>query len=337
LRYLTGAVILVFFVSLPAWAGCPSGSCGEVAAPESAYSITRPENGSVDIVPPIQIPQASAPQKHLSQPVTGQAGDLHNAKDASPAPDLNFFKERQTVEKLTQYLQSQPEFIVVVPERPTPVKLSTTDMNRITCMDGPIRDINYSGEKGVLVKINGKEAYVKYKALKSPGKTQYATNPTELIVNCNDRIYTLITVPERIPTQTVRLIAVGGESAKANKAFFTGMSVEQKILAMVKAVYTGEIPESFTVVTEKDMDLNVFRDVELIGSRTVIAEGEGLKVKELQARLRKNVPLTQVDLDERDFLNGRLGANIIGISLEKPHINAGESIRVFICEGSRES
>jgi conjugal transfer pilus assembly protein TraK len=324
-----GVLLLVLMISVSAWAGCPGNSCQD-PAPEPVYTGFQASRTVQSFDSPEKSP---VPRRKALKEVSANQ-DQAPAKEVNP--DSGFFRDHQTVGNLSDYLKSQPEFIVVVPERPTPVKLSASDINRITCMDGPIKDVNYSGEKGLIVKLNGREAYVKYKVLKTGDRNIFARNPTELIINCNDHIYTLITVPERIPTQTVRLIALGGAKEKSNRALFAAMSVEQKILSIIKSVYTGNIPETFTVVPEQG-EIKIFRDVELFRARTIIADGEGLKVRELLAGLRKNSALKEVSLEEGDFLHEKLGGNIIGVSLENPNIKAGEVTRIFIIEGTRDS
>jgi conjugal transfer pilus assembly protein TraK len=329
LKKLQGALLLVLMISVSAWAGCPGNSCQD-SAPEPVYPGFQASQTVQSSASPEKSP---VPRRKALKGVSANP-DQAPAKEVNP--DSSFFRNHQTVDNLSDYLKSHPEFIVVVPERPTPVKLSASDMNRITCMDGPIRDMNYSGEKGLIVKLNGREAYVKYKVLKTGDRSIFARNPTELIINCNDHIYTLITVPERIPTQTVRLIALGSAKEKANRALFTAMSVEQKMLSMIKSVYSVNIPETFTVVPEQE-EIRIFRDVELFRSRTITADGEGLKVRELLAGLRKNSSLKEISLEEVDFLHEKLGGDIVGVSLEKPNIKAGEVTRIFIIEATRDS
>jgi conjugal transfer pilus assembly protein TraK len=306
-KSLIGALCFILLSGLCVFGQCPGEKCQD--APTAAPIYPTPPN-----------------------PKDQGGPDPAPTKENESSPDVSLFKDHPMVDALGDYFKSRPDFIVVSPERPTPVKLSSSDMNRLTCTDGPIKDINYSGEKGLLVKISGREAYIKFRALKSSGKTIFARNPTELIINCNDRIYTLITLPDRIPTQTVRL------GSKTDALVLSGMAIEQKILSFVKAVYTGQIPDAFTVTLEKKpKDLNIFKDIELIPLRVVTADGEGLKVREFEARVRPRSSLVAIDLAEGDFLTDRIGKEIFAISIEKPHLTPQDVTRIFIVEAHHEN
>jgi len=72
------------------------------------------------------------------------AGTAGAAEPAPPAdPDLPF------------------RSVVVHPETPTVVEMSSTDVNRVTCSE-PIQDVVYSAEKGVSVRFLDREAFVKF-------------------------------------------------------------------------------------------------------------------------------------------------------------------------------
>jgi len=68
---------------------------------------------------------------------------------------------------------------VVTPEIPTVVLVNAQDVNRIIC-PAEIKDIVSLEEKGVGVKITGKDAFINFRYGKKGEKTIYATEPTEM-------------------------------------------------------------------------------------------------------------------------------------------------------------
>ncbi|MCK4500665.1 type-F conjugative transfer system secretin TraK, partial [Candidatus Babeliales bacterium] len=93
--------------------------------------------------------------------------------------------------------------IQVMPEVTTKVQLSNRDINRITCPNGLLlKDAVYSTEKGISLKIEGSNAFVKYLIVKDAisGKNKYRSDPTELYIVCgnNNQIFTLIGIPKDI-------------------------------------------------------------------------------------------------------------------------------------------
>jgi conjugal transfer pilus assembly protein TraK len=222
----------------------------------------------------------------------------------------------------------------VLPEVATKVLLSNRDVNRIICMNGPIKDIIYSKEKGITVKTNGNNAFVKFLISRDPatGDFIYTKIPSELYVVCgsDSTVYTLITVPRDIPAQTVQLISHKKE-IKKNLSLFEGIPFEKKVLLLVKDAYRDKIPESFTVKV-LNRPLNIFRDIDISLKRQIIADGEGLGLKEYVLTLRPTSTKTQMHLEEKFFLLPELAQKPVGIALEHMTLQKGRVSRLFIVE-----
>ncbi|MBW1795642.1 MAG: type-F conjugative transfer system secretin TraK, partial [Deltaproteobacteria bacterium] len=111
----------------------------------------------------------------------------------------------------------------VMQEVPTKVTLSNRDINRITCPDGAlVKDVVYSSEKGVSVKIEGSNAFVKFLVIKDTitGKQKYRLDPVEFYVICEEnQIFTLIGQPQKIPAQHIRLVRTA-QRVKKNLSLF---------------------------------------------------------------------------------------------------------------------
>lgn len=221
---------------------------------------------------------------------------------------------------------------MVTPEIPTAVRVSARDINRVTCRAGEIKDIVYSKEKGMTVSFSGKDAYLKYKYIKKGNKITYPS-VTEMFIVCGDATYNLIAVPELIPAKTISLSA--GESGKIrkNKNYFSGMPAEKKITTLIRAVYTDDLPESFTLEKQKPGDISLYAELSITPVRTVTASGEGIRVSEYIIKIRADAKRQEIELDERDFME--IAVNPIALAIDKLKIKKGDTARMFICEQNK--
>jgi len=225
--------------------------------------------------------------------------------------------------------------ITVIPEIATTVELSSSDVNRIVCAE-PIKDVIYSKEKPLTVRIVERNAFVKFLITKKSSleadEEIYPTVPTEIYVVCGRNIYNIIAIPKRIPAQTV-ILKSETDKIKKNISLFGGLPLEKKIIAILKTIYIEDIPESFTV-EQKGQKYNIFRDMDLELIRTIKIEGEGLLIKEFRAALKGDIP--KIEIKERDFLRTELTLRTISIMVDKQSLSKGDTARIFIIEGVRD-
>lgn len=233
------------------------------------------------------------------------------------------------VQKAVEEVQS-PD--VILPEIPVAVRLSARDINRVTCQAGEIKDIVYSKEKGMTVSFSGKDAYVKYKYIKKGSRTIYPS-VTEMYIVCGNATYNLIAVPELIPAKTIQLTTGAGDQIRKNKQYFSGLSAEKKIMTLIKAVYTDDLQDSFTVEKQRFQDVSPYEELFITPTRTVTAFGEGIRVSEYLIKIREGAKRQEIELDERDFIE--IAPNPIGLAIDKLKIKKGETSRMFICEQNK--
>ena len=100
---------------------------------------------------------------------------------------------------LTLMVQAAP----ILPEKTTHITLSNQDVNRLVCTQGMISDVNYSAEKGMQVKIDGANAFVKFQWLHNGQDKTYLTDPSELFLTCDGEVYSLVIEPKARRTRTV--------------------------------------------------------------------------------------------------------------------------------------
>lgn len=221
---------------------------------------------------------------------------------------------------------------VVLPEVTTGIRLSSSDINRISC-PGDIREVLTSTEKGVTIKITGKDAFVKFKVAKKGEKLSYASTPTELYVVCGDKVFSMVAFPQRVPSQTIRLTSGQEKKIKENLSLYAGLPFEKKVLKAIKEVFTENIPDSY-IISKQEKRFYTFKEILLTLKRTVDIEGEGLRIKEYEASLRGETP--EFKLNEKMFLRTALVDNPIAISLERHVLRTGDSSRVYVVEQRAE-
>jgi conjugal transfer pilus assembly protein TraK len=251
-------------------------------------------------------------------------------EDQTPNKEQPFANEIKVnygqIQKAVEEVQS-PE--IVTPEIPMAVRVSARDINRVTCQAGEIKDIVYSKEKGMSVSFSGKDAYVKYKYIKKGNKTIYPS-VTEMYIVCGDSTYNLIAVPELIPSKTIQLSTGDNEKIRKNKKYFSGMSSEKKIMTLIKAVYTDDLQESFTVERQAGKDISPYEELYITPMRTVTASGEGIRVSEYIIKIKEDAKRQEIELDERDFIE--IATSPIALAIDKLKIKKGDTARMFICE-----
>ena len=218
--------------------------------------------------------------------------------------------------------------MVVPPEVATKIRLSSSDLNRISC-SSEIKDALTSTEKGVIIKITGKDAFVKFKALKRGDKLIYSTTPTELYVVCGDETYSMVAIPQRVPSQTIRLSSGKERKIKDNMSLFSGLPFEKMMLKAIQDIYTEQIPESYTVL-KKDKRIDAYKEVRMMLKRVVDVEGEGLRIKEYLVSLKDGH--TQFKMNEKMFIRTELAENPIAISIEQHILRPGDTTRAFVVE-----
>jgi len=216
--------------------------------------------------------------------------------------------------------------VTVPPERLLKVKMSATDVNRIIC-GAEVKDVVYSKEKGLIVKVSGKSVFLKFQVLEKEGKLAYGKTPAELYVTCGGNVYSMVAEPSNVPPVTIRL-ADRKDRLKANAALFKGLALEEKIATFIRFAYTDDIPETFDVIKSPSAPKEMaqeekFPSIDMRLRRTVRAEGEGLTLKEYFISPRKDVEVREID-----FMS--LVENPAAVALESTVMKKGGRYRLFV-------
>lgn len=229
-----------------------------------------------------------------------------------------------------------PAIESVLPEVPTPVALSGSDTNRFICPEGSeARDagetsVIVSKEKGVVIKIVGRNVFIKFLERKMGDKVMLSSTPTDLFVVCGEIVYNIIAVPKNGPSKTIRLVD-SVNKVKKNIAQYETMSYEKKLLQIIKSVYKNELPDSFSV-QQINKHIELFDGLDIVLARLVTVDGEGLRAKEFRINCIGKEP---VELSEKDFLRGEFTTAAAAVIIDKMHLSKGDTARMIIVERSK--
>jgi len=217
---------------------------------------------------------------------------------------------------------------VILPEVTTKVRLSNTDVNRLVCPDG-IKDVVFSQEKGVKVKITDGNAFLKFQVIKKGEEMIYTEVPSEFYVVCGGDIYSLVGMPQRVPAQTIRLSSGKRQKIQQNLSLFNGMPLEKKILTLIRQTYTDQLPESYEVRVV-NRQINLFPALWMSFTREILVEGEGLAVREYRVSLKSGTE--PVRLTEQEFLRSELTSQPLAVAVDELLLSEGSHSRVFVVE-----
>jgi len=257
------------------------------------------------------------------QPQQDTKGTL--SKGETKGTDIKTILDGVEIQDIKREGETFNNVVEIFPEVTTKVDLSNSDINRITC-PVEIRDVVYSQEKGLMVRIQGRNAFIKYVLEREDSKLITATVPTEIYIVCGDDVYSLIAYPKSIPAKIIKLSKGKEDIIKKNLSIFKGMPYEKKILTILRYVFLEEIPDSFSILPI-DRSLSIFKEIDISLKRIITVEGEGILVKEYVATAKEDVILK-----ESNFFRAEFTQKTIAISIDNLILKKNEKARILIVE-----
>ena len=103
------------------------------------------------------------------------------------------------------------------------------------------------------------------------------------------------------------------------------------MIMIIQKAYTHDLPDSFTV-KQISRPVVVFRDIDVYLNRMIIAEGEGVRLKEYLLRLKHACPDDSIKISEKSFLQPELTQNPAAVTIESLTLKKGRTKRLFIVE-----
>ncbi|MFZ2634204.1 MAG: type-F conjugative transfer system secretin TraK [Desulfosalsimonadaceae bacterium] len=271
----------------------------------------------------------SIPQKNLPprESFVFPERDFSQKKATPPPPDPP---------KKQAQINPAPETstILAYPETVIKCNLSNRYINRIVAPGNKvIKDLIIQKGTGIEVKIEGKNGFITFLKKQDPlsEEIKFQTSPVEIYAVVEpDIIYTIIGQPKDMIAQTVELVWAKNEIEK-NLKFFAGLPLEKKIVKMIKTTMANEIPDSFSQ-TKVGKQIDILKSVNIYFNRLIVAEGEGLILKEYIVSLKQTAEKDQIPVKEQHFLLPELTKKPIGITIEDFTLTKKQSTRVFIVE-----
>jgi conjugal transfer pilus assembly protein TraK len=267
-------------------------------------------------------------------------------KDLPPKESFTFPKREFSQKKAAPKPKAQPKkqaqinpapetaTILAYPETVIKCNLSNRYINRIVAPGNKvIKDLIIQKGTGIEVKIEGKNGFITFLKMQDPltGDIKFQTSPVEIYAVVEpDIIYTVIGQPKDMIAQTVELVWAKNE-IEQNLKFFAGLPLEKKIVKMIKATMAEEIPDTFTQ-KKIGKQIDILKSVNIYFNRLIVAEGEGLILKEYLVSLKQTADHDEIPVKEQHFLLPELTKKPIGITVEDLTLTKKQSTRVFIVE-----
>lgn len=286
---------------------------------EGAPQVPQP-----DALRGVQVPAPAQPQVQPDT-ITGKKGET--AKQAQ-IPVLQDIVEAQAAEG-----ELPGQTFIVSPEKATAVKMSASDVNRIVCSQD-ITDVVYSEEKGVQVKISGRNAFLKFLVRRLAGKDTFSTTPADVFVVCGGKVYSIIAFPQRIPSVTVYL-EDKEQQLRETVEKYQSMPYERKIVDIVKQMFAGMPPQGATF-TEIRKSYNLYEGLSVSETGQYVLDGEGILIRVFSV-VNRDSKNQYVDVREKDFLRKEITKSPLAISLDKLRIYRGDKATMVILERAKES
>jgi len=150
-------------------------------------------------------------------------------------------------------------------------------------------------------------------------------------VSCNGAIYPLYAEPSDIAAQTVMLMPGTGQRARANEALLGPLVEEERAVSIALALLQDRVPASFSEVAPDKARIAIpgLPAVTIGERRRLEVEGAGMSASEYLVTAS-----AAVTLDERDFLDRALGAEIFAVTLDRLALAAGDAARLIIVRRS---
>lgn len=229
----------------------------------------------------------------------------------------------------------QAQSLVALPDQISRIRLSNRDINHIICAGGDIEDVKFSAEKGLAVERGGSDAWIKFLVVETDDagvkSRTYVTAPSEFFVTCNGAVYPLYAEPADIAAQTVTLVPGSAQRAATNQALLGPLVEEERAVGIILAILQDRVPASFTEVAPDRARIAIASrpDLMVTERRRLAVEGAGLSVSEYLVAAK-----AAAALDERDFLDTALGADIFAVTLDRLTLAQAETARLVIVRRS---
>ncbi len=344
IRELIGFVICIMFAVRPAVACPPDTPCGvlsDEAKARKAYllreAFSRQENLNAKGSKTLSSPLVSFPP-----PPKGIANNPASSMSGSREKKESMRTGAVSTPVVTSGATGKPlPPVEVHPDRTVWITLSNTDVNRVVCQAGDISDVFYSQEKGILVKVSGGDAFIKFRVRvdQETGRVDRVTVPSEFYVRCAGETYSFIARPRPVPARTVYLVSEA-KRRKPPEEITKKNTLDEALVSIVRDVFLDRIPPSWERVEKFDAvilnrllkaDAGTVYDVRIVEKARYRIPGLPLLVRIFRVELPAGV-VPYATINEKVLLDPRVTKNPVAISLLDHWIRAKSHTRAVIVE-----
>lgn len=183
----------------------------------------------------------------------------------------------------------------IEPDVVTDVDVSNMDVNRFVC-PYPITDVVFSQEKGIIVKVTDRNAFLKLPVLVKTvdgveTERKYYSEKSEIFIMCGGNVYTLILQPSKIQAQTIYLTDTKGDM-KQSYEYVKNNRYEDLVLNLINAI-ANDRPEKGFAIKKVFKDYQ-YKNIDFTLSKIMV--GGGFKVKEFVIYSKNKVTIENLDL-----------------------------------------
>ncbi|MBX0310777.1 MAG: type-F conjugative transfer system secretin TraK [Sulfurihydrogenibium sp.] len=216
------------------------------------------------------------------------------------------------------------------------VRISLRDINVIECPAG-INSVVFSKEKGLITKTEKKAVFVKIPPIikedpeKGTQKIEYKDEPRDLFIECGNKIYSFVLIPEDVPAQKIIIKGKNltkndnqGNSQENSEEQSDLSSYEKEIISILKDIYLNGTNSQYDYKKLQE-DIKKYKEIDIIPLRAYFT---GKYIVKEYSIIAKEVP---IELSEASFIH--LSKYPVAIMLSKPKLSIkGESTSLFIVE-----
>lgn len=260
-------------------------------------------------------------------------------RDSSHMKIEKLDKESKRVDTLSKYREMLEPFseklVIQNPDNYHVVRISLKDINKIKCK-AKVESFVYSKEKNIEVTVTDSKEYLFVKILpteivKKEGDViveqhlEYDDSPRELFVECGDKMFSLIMIPQDIPSQIIEIQSTPKVvNIKETESLKEINDFEKYIQEVLLRIYKSKRPEeSGFEIKEYDFKRS-FKELDLIGQRVYFVEN--YIVKEIMVVAKEKID----PLSEYIFLN--IAKLPVAIMLTKHKLERNEVGILYIVE-----
>ena len=218
--------------------------------------------------------------------------------------------------------------ILSSPDVFTRVTLSSSNPNRLVCVNGNVNDVTYPAQIPLDGMAKEGNFFVSYKFKDTGERIEYVTKTHDIHVTCGGEIYSMTVQPTPgIRGEIVWLGDPNKASLEANAKMLREKSIEDLYVYLIMSAFHNNYAGNVSVSEAYDQFPTLVKGIGIELIREMILNGAGLRLKEF---VLTGPPGANVQKER--FLNNQLSSSILALATYPPVIGKNGQSRLFIVE-----